>query len=56
MPKWRKGATEFTVGVSYDDKRGDQMYLPKPVVEALGRPERVTFVLKGKRVEVKAST
>lgn len=54
MPKWRKDAKEFTVGVSYSKDKGVQTRLPKPIVEALGSPERVTFVIKGKRVEVEA--
>ncbi len=55
MPKWKKGQTEFTVGVSYSEEKGVQTRIPKPVVETLGRPERITYVLKGKKVEVRAS-
>ncbi len=54
MPKWKKGATEFTVGVSYGGDKGVQTRLPKPVAAALGDPDVITFVLKGKRVEVHA--
>ncbi len=55
MPKWKKGETEFTVGVSYSEKKGVQTRLPKPVAAALGDPDSITFVLKGKRVEVHPS-
>lgn len=56
MPKWKKGQTEFTVGVSYSEEKGVQTRIPKPVVEALGRPETITYSLKGKKVEVKAGS
>lgn len=52
MPKWKKGATEFTVGVSYSEEKGVQTRLPKPVVDILDRPEKITFKIRGKRVEV----
>jgi hypothetical protein len=52
MPKWKKGETEFEVGVNYVDKRGYSSSIPKPVIEALGEPESIKFVIKGKKVEV----
>jgi len=52
MPKWKKGETEFKVGVNYVDKRGYSSSIPKPVIEALGEPESIKFVVKGKKVEV----
>ena len=55
MPKWKKDATEFTVSMSYHETRGAQCIVPKPVVDGLEEPERVTFVVKGRRVELKAS-
>jgi hypothetical protein len=55
MPKWKKDATEFTVGVSYSEDKGVQTRLPKPVAELLGEPKSITFVLKGKRVEIRPS-
>lgn len=56
MPKWKKGETEFTVGVNYNEVRGYQTTIPKPVAEALGKPKAVTYTLKGKRVEVKSGS
>jgi len=53
MPKWKKDATEFTVGVSYSEKKGVQTRIPKPVVEILGKPDKITFTVTGKRVEVR---
>ena len=54
MPKWKKDATEFTVGVNYNEVRGYQTSIPKPVAEVLGEPSAVTYVLKGKKVELKS--
>ena len=52
MPKWKKGAKEFTVGVNYNDKRGYQSSIPKPVIDALGHPEKIKFIIDGKKVEI----
>ena len=53
MPKWKKNADTFTVGVNYNKTRGFQSTIPKPVMEALGNPDRITFLVKGrKKVEV----
>ena len=54
MPKWKRDATEFTVGVNYHPTRGAACSIPKPVTELLGEPKKVTYVVKGKRVELKA--
>jgi hypothetical protein len=52
MPKWKQNATEFTVGVNFNAKRGYACSIPKPVIEALGTPKRITFKLKGKKAEI----
>ena len=53
MPKWAKDAKEFTVGVSFHKTRGYQLNVPRPVMARLDNPDRVTFVLKQKRIEVR---
>ena len=56
MPKWKKDAKEFTVGVNFREDRGYQTSIPKPVAEVLGKPKEITYVLKDrKKVEVKAA-
>lgn len=55
MPKWKKDATEFRVSVNYHPTRGILVFLPKPIAGLLGKPKSITFVVKGKRVEVRAS-
>lgn len=52
MPKWKKDAKEFTVSVNFNQTRGYQSSIPKPVMEALGQPETITFVLRGDTVNI----
>lgn len=56
MPKWKADAKEFTVRVSFHETRGHQLYVPRPVMEHLSNPERVTFVIRRQKVEVRAAT
>lgn len=56
IPKWKKDATSFTVGVNFNEVRGAQTSIPKPVMEKLGNPKKITFILTGKRVEIRAAT
>lgn len=53
MPKWRKDAKEFVVSINYDDIRGSQCNIPKPVLEFLGNPDKLKFVMTGKNVRIK---
>lgn len=52
MPRWKKDATEFVVKVSYEESRGYQSYVPRPVMERLGNPDALKYSIKGKRIEV----
>lgn len=53
MPKWKKDANQFTVSVNHNETRGYQSSIPKPVMETLGNPDKITFVVKPKKkVEV----
>jgi len=45
MPKWKKDAKEFTVGVNYSDGRGYQSSIPIPVMEKLGKTDTIKFVI-----------
>jgi hypothetical protein len=53
MPKWKKDAREFTVAVNFNPIRGFQTSIPRPVAEALGRPDSITYIVRGKRIEIK---
>jgi len=52
VPRWKQDATKFTVSVNYVEGRGASTSIPKPIFEWLGKPESITFILRGKRVEV----
>ena len=52
MPKWKKDAKEFTVGINFNEDRGYQSSIPKPLMEALGEPDKITFVINGKTVKI----
>jgi hypothetical protein len=55
MPKWKKDATKFTVNVNHNETRGYQSSIPKPIMEILGDPKALTFIIKGNRVELHAA-
>ena len=55
MPKWKEGATEFTVSLGKNKIKGYWVTVPKPIVNLLGEPDKVTFEVKGKKVEVKSA-
>lgn len=52
LPKWKKDETEFTVGVNFNKDRGYQSSIPKPIIDALGDPDKVTFVINGKIIRI----
>ena len=52
MPKWKKDATEFVVGVNHNEIRGAQTTIPKPISELLGNPGSIKYVIKGKKIEI----
>lgn len=56
MPKWKADAKEFTVSVSYHETRGTLTTIPKPVVEHLSKPERITFVIRKGKVEIRRAS
>ena len=56
MPKWSKDATEFEVNVHYNKEKGSQIRLPKPILDKMNNPEKVTFVINGKTVKVVATS
>ena len=55
VPRWKPGATEFTVKVGTNARRGRQVNLPKPVAERLGNPLRITFRIGEDIVTVEAT-
>ena len=54
MPKWKKDETKFTVSVNYNEHRGYQSSIPRPIIEALGDPDSITFIMKNNSIEITA--
>ena len=52
MPKWKADSKEFTVAVNSNSKRGSQTTIPRPVMEKLGNPSKVKFMIKETTIEV----
>lgn len=52
MTRWKKDETEFTVSLFVDRSRGSMCIVPKPIVDMLGEPDRVTFRIKNNRITV----
>jgi len=55
MPKWKPDAKEFTVAVNFQEVRGYQAVIPRPVAQHLGNPEHITYKLGKGKVEVRAA-
>jgi hypothetical protein len=55
MPTWKKDAKEFTVSVNYSDGRGYQSSIPIPVINKLGKPNKIKFIINdGDSVQLKS--
>ena len=47
MPKWKSGATKYTISVSICWNRGYQSTTPMPLIDVLGRPDQITSHVRG---------
>ena len=55
MTSWAKDTTEFTVSVTRNVKAKTSFsYIPKPILDMLGTPSRITFVLQDGLIVVRA--
>ena len=56
MTQWAKNTTEFTVSVTRNVKsKTSYSYIPKPILDRLGTPRRITFALQGELIVVRAA-
>lgn len=55
LPKWKKDAKEFTVSINHNESRGYQSSIPIPIIEALGKPDKITFEIHGKNIHVSSA-
>jgi len=52
LTRWKKDAKEFSVSLSNDGSEGFVCRVPKPILEILGQPNRIKFVLKGNHIAI----
>ncbi|MDN5847779.1 MAG: hypothetical protein L0H53_16060 [Candidatus Nitrosocosmicus sp.] len=52
MPKWKNDAKEFEVGINYVEGRGYSSSIPKPIIEKLGNPKRLKFVVNDNDIKL----
>lgn len=52
LTRWKKDETEFHVALSFDGTNSKRCRIPKPVIEFLGDPESLKFVIRGKSIIV----
>lgn len=53
MPRWRPDAKVFDVVVSRNpDRKTNTSCVPKPVLDKLGNPDRLRFIIRGDKIVV----
>jgi hypothetical protein len=49
-----KESSSLCASVIYHEYRGYQSYLPEPIMEILGNPKTIRFIIKNRKIEVEA--
>ncbi|MDH3311583.1 MAG: hypothetical protein OEM28_00350 [Nitrosopumilus sp.] len=52
MTRWKKNQKEFSVKLTFDGANSTICRVPKPIIEFLGKPENLKFVIRGKGIVV----
>ena len=52
MTRWKKDETKFNVKLQYHDTRGCMVIVPKPILQELHEPEKITFQLNKKNGKI----
>jgi len=47
LTRWKKDQKEFSVKLTFDGQNSTICRVPKPIVEFLGNPGNLKFVIKG---------
>lgn len=55
MTRWKKDAKEFVVSLNDDGSQSVICRIPKPILEKLGDPKNLKFMIKGKSIVVVGS-
>jgi len=50
LTRWKKDQKEFSVKLTFDGANSTICRVPKPIIEFLGNPENLKFVIKGKGI------
>jgi hypothetical protein len=54
LTRWKKDAKEFTVKLTNDYAGSIICRVPKPILEMLGKPDRIKFEIHGTKISVVA--
>lgn len=54
MTRWKKGEKEFGVSLNNDNAGSLFCRIPKPIVDLLGKPDGIKFLVEGKKITVVA--
>lgn len=54
MTRWKKDETEFDVRLTDDGKDSIICRVPKPIIELLGKPDGIKFIIQNKKIVVEA--
>jgi hypothetical protein len=52
LTRWKKDETTFHVALSFDGTNSKRCRIPKPIIDFLGDPESLKFVIHGKKIQV----
>jgi len=52
LTRWKKGEKEFSVKLTFDGTNSTICRVPKPIIDFLGDPESLKFVIRGKGIIV----
>jgi len=52
LTRWKKDQKEFSVKLTFDGTNSTICRVPKPIIEILGNPSNIRFVIRGKSVIV----
>ena len=52
LTRWKKDAKEFPVSLSFDGTNSMTCRIPKPILELLGEPDGIKFIIKGANIIV----
>ena len=52
LTRWKKGETEFHVALSFDGASSKRCRIPKPIIDMLGDPNTLKFVIRDNAITV----